>query len=1157
MIIKNMFVSDINRHIDKVVKVDQTKEDLLYQEITEYVITKEIRRNFNDFFSAYEKSIDEPNDNIGVWISGFFGSGKSHFLKMLTYILTNKQVNGKPTIEYFKEKFGDPMMYSIIEKCVKKHADAILFDIFYVGASTGGKLDLVTVFAKQFYDYLGYYGSDLKVARFEKFLDDQKKYDIFKEKFEIIHGTSWIEARDAFSFFEDDIVEAMMKTLSCSESTARNWFNSEETIDFNVEKLTDEIKKYVESKGKDFRLLFMIDEMGMYVGDSTENMITLQAIVQQLGVKCNGQVWVMVTGQEAIDSVIKVKGSDLSKILARFDIKLKLSSSSVDEVIKKRILGKTDAAKDTLKMLYYEKSTVLKNLFTFDKATLDLKGYTNEENFIETYPFVSYQFIIEQSALQSIRVSGFAGTSFSSGERTMLAAFQLAARDIQEKDEFALVPFYHFYSIVEQDLDHQIRIVFERCSRAAENQDGVEPFDVNVLKLLFLIRNIKDFPHNIENITTLMVDDIRTDKINLRTKITKSLERLLNQNYISRNGDNYDFLTDDEQEIAREIRAITVDSAQIINKIGEIIFSDLYVSKKFKYGKYDIDFDKIIDDTNINTPTNGIKLRIITQASDLYSAGESAWLMRSSNHEAFVILNSEYKYFEELENATKIMKYAKTRNVSQLPEAIQSIIREKNQQANLHTKTARSNIEKAIINATFIVNGQKVEARGSTLKDRLEYILTYLVESVYSEMPLMKYFYDSDDQILRILSNDGFNLGAELSNKDAINKIETYLELQQSQLLPTSMADILKRYQAIPYGWREIDIASCVAELIKQQKVQLKVSGNIISPFSKEIVNYLRKKSEIDRVIVEKRINISDEIIKKTRNILKDYLNTMDVPLKEDDLAQYIIQTFTTELKKLEDIISQYDRGKYPQKHVVENIITIYRDILSRQKDNENLFNSILHYENELFDNQEEFEDIKSFFENQRKVFDDGVNKLIQLKDEKTYLDSSKEAKDAYEELNCIILMERPYTRLREIPNYIQEIDKVYNLLLSNKKIELEKEINKIKNNLNQYLNENNKPKLEEIEKDLDFKLENISKMNKLTVLDATKSYITSWEEKYIKELLEVNNKGENSSKIKVIYVKEIINSKLINKNNLDEYVNSIKEKLLELLEDNDEINII
>lgn len=1158
MNIKNMFVSDINRHIDKVIKVDQTTEDILYQEITEYVITKEIRRNFNDFFNAYEKSIDYPNDNIGVWISGFFGSGKSHFLKMLSYLLANKEVKGKKTIEYFKDKFNDPMMYATVEKCLRKKADAIMFDIFYIGQATGGKLDLVTIFAKQFYDYLGYYGTDLKVAKFEKFLDDQGKYEQFKENFYKINGAEWNVARDTFVFFEDDIVEAMVQTTSCTEIAARNWFNNEETSDLNIDKLIDEIKKYVNTKGDDFRLLFMIDEMGMYIGDDTEFMITLQSIVEKLGVKCNGKVWVMVTGQEAIDQVIKVKGNDLSKILARFDIKLKLSSTSVDEVIKKRILGKTEAARDTLKLQYSENSSVLKNLFTFNKAISDLKGYSNDEDFVDSFPFVSYQFIIEQKVLQKIREKQFAGSSLSSGERTMLSAFQFAAIEVQNKDENALVPFYHFYSIVEKDLDHQVRIVFDRCSKAADNNDGIEPYDINVLKLLFLIRNIDDFPHNIDNITTLMIDDIRTDKINLKNIVTKSLERLLSQNYISRNGENYDFLTNAEQEIAREIRAMTIDSSQIIKQIGDIVYGDLYQSKKLKYDKYDFDFDKYVDDTIFNTSSNNIKLRIITQASSLYNAGLSTWMMKTNgNYDAYVVLNSEYKYFDELENAAKIEKYVKTRNVSQLPEAIQQIIRSKNNQANQHKKTAKTSIEKAIIAATFVVNGQSYTPKGSTVKDKLDNTLTYLIESVYNKLPLIKYNYSYDDEIMNILNNNGLQLNTKSSNEDAINEVEGFLSLQQAQFLPTSMYDILKRFEAIPYGWREIDIAACVAELIKEQKIQLKVTGNVISPFDKNIINYLRKKSEVDRVLIEKRKCISDDIIRKTKNILKDYFEEMDVPSKEDDLAKFIIESLNKKINDANEYISYYTRANYPQRNVMEKSIVLYKDILSNQKDNEKLFNSIINNENELFDLNDELSDLISFFNNQVKVFDDGLNKINSLKDEKSHLQVSPIAINAYNCIETILSMERPYSRLKEIPNYIQEIDKVYNDLLNIKKEELIVLINNIKDKLQDYKNENNISKYNFFIEELNNKILNINNSSKMTILGDIKSNLSDFEIKATTELISITNDANESIKTKVYQKNILFNSKVINKNNLNDYINEIKEKLNQLLEENDEIHII
>ena len=1161
MYIKDMFKSDINRQIDKVIKVDQLSQEKLYQEVTEYVITKEIRRNFNDFFNAYEKSIDSPNENIGVWISGFFGSGKSHFLKMLAYILTNKLVKDKPTIEYFKDKFNDPMMYSSVERCVKKKTDAIMFDIFYVGSATGGKLDLVTVFMKEFYDYLGYYGTDLKVARFEKFLDDQGKYEEFKDNFKQIHQDDWDSCRDTFSFFEDEVVEAYMKTLNCSEIAARNWFNNEETIDINIEKLINEISTYVNKQGEDFRLLFMIDEMGAYIGENLDYMVTLQSIVEKLGVMCKGKVWVMVTGQEAIDSVVKVKGGDLSKILARFDIKLKLSSSSTDEVIKKRILEKTEAGKDTLKLSYAKNSAILKNLYTFSgNAVSDLKGYANEEDFVESYPFVSYQFIIEQKILEKIRVAQFAGASLSSGERTMLAAFQLAAAKIQNQDENALVPLYSFYSIVDKDLDFQVRQVFERCQKAADNNDGIEQYDVNVLKLLFLIRNIDDFVHNIENITVLMIDDIRTDKINLRVKVQNSLERLHNQNYISKEGDVFDFLTNEEQEVSKEIRSMAIDSASIIRNIGDIIFGDLYMGKKFRYKNngidYDIEYDKIIDDTYIVSSTGGVKLRIVTDGSDIYKAGESTWIMRSSN-EAYVVLSDTYKYFDELEDVAKVKKYVDSKNLAQVPEAIVNIIKAKQQQATNHKKNAKTSIEKAIMDATFVINGQKLTIKGTNVKEKLDNTMTYLVESVYSKIDYIKHNFSSDEEIKDLLQhNQGLAISASSANVEAVNEIETFLTTQQARFLPTSMSDILKRFTSIPYGWKEIDIAACVAELIKNQKIQIKRSGNIVSPLDRNIVDYLRKRSEIENVAIEKRVSPNPELIRNARNILKEYFRTMDIPSSEDDLVDRAITDFSEEKDECTNIISYYSSGNYPQREVVEKAIKLYEDILNRKNDNQAFLTAIVSYKDNLYALLDELEDIKQFFKTQKSVFDKGLNTINNLKDEETYIDANEEAANALQELKNIISMEKPYSEIRNIPNLIQIIDNNYNSLLENKRKELVNYYEQIKDNLYSNVSESNTDIYQAIVNDITIKQSNIESTNKITILDATKSALGEYARKDTLKLL-------NTDKEKPVTISQVLNAdsivpkEKITKDNVDEYINKVKDKINKLLEDNDEITII
>ena len=673
MQLQYIYKSDINRDINGVIKVAQDDERSIEQELREYIITRELRKHFNTFFNNYEKSLNYPTDKIGVWISGFFGSGKSHFLKMLSYILSNDTVAGKKAVDYFADKFDDPMMFAQLERCAAVPTDTILFNIDSKSPINKDKTAILRVFAKVFYEYRGFYGDDLKVAKLEQFIEKSGKMDAFKAKFEELHGESWEESRDAFSFFEDDVVDALTEVMGMSETAARNWFNGTETADMSIEQLVKEIKEYIDSKGKNFRLLFMIDEVGQYIGSDGSLMLNLQTIVEEIGSKCGGRVWVMVTSQEAIDSITKISGDDFSKIQGRFNTRLSLSSSSVDEVIKKRILAKTDNAANMLALSYSKNSAVLKNLFTFNGAVLDLKGYSSEYDFVETYPFVPYQFRLMQNVLAQIRKHGNSGKHLSGGERSMLSGFQEAAQVIQDKDENALVPFSLFYNTVHTFLESAIRRVIDRCQTAADCHDGIAQYDVSILKLLYLIRYVDDIKANVDNITTLMVEDIRADKINMRKKIQESLDRLVSQNYVARHGDTYTFLTDDEQDIERDIRNTPVDSATIVQSISQIIFGDLFVSKKFKYGKYDFPYDQIIDETTIGQLTGAVRLRILTVAADLYNAGDQMLLMRSQlDNEAILRLSDKYPYFDDLENAAKIRKYVKSRNVAQLNRSLSS-----------------------------------------------------------------------------------------------------------------------------------------------------------------------------------------------------------------------------------------------------------------------------------------------------------------------------------------------------------------------------------------------------------------------------------------------------------------------------------------------------
>lgn len=1044
MMIRNMFADDINRKINGVIKVDQAGDDVIEQELNEYVITKELKKHFITFFNYYSDTFDESTADMGVWISGFFGSGKSHFLKMLSYILENRTVKSVKTVERFRKKFeDDPATFMQIDKATKGKTETILFNIDIEGSINKDKTAVLRVFAKMFYNHLGFYGENLKVAKLEQFIEKKGKTDMFRSVFGEKNGSSWLESRSAFAFFEDDVVETLTEVLGMSEIAAHNWFDGTETTEMSIAQLVSEMKEYVDSKPANFRLLFMIDEVGQYVGTDTDMLLNLQSLTEKIGSECNSKVWVVATGQEAIDEIIKVRADEFSRIQARFKTRLSLSSSSVDEVIQKRILKKKLETVSDLERVFSQNDSVLRNLFSFSDSILDIKGYAGPNEFAVNFPFVPYQFIIMQKVFAEIRKHGNSGKHLSGGERSMLSGFQEAAQAIQEKDEYALVPFFRFYDTVHSFLDGSIRRVIERCARAAEDGNGVEEQDIDVLKLLYLVRYIDDIKANIDNIVILMADDIRVDKVLLRESVKASLDRLMSQNYIGRTGDSYNFLTDEEQDIQREIKNTHVDSSSIIERIAHIIYGDIYTTKKYRYGKYDFSFDQMVDGTTVGAVTGGMRLRFLTVATDVTEKSELRLIAESGGNEAIVVL-ADTPYYEALESAMKIRKYVKQRNVTQLPKSVQDIIRDQQDEAGKYELSTMDDLKKAIEAASFYVDGEHIEIKGGDAKSKIDQALEYLVSHVYRELNLITRNAESDADILAVLNgsaDDGIMVGME-PNRDAAAKMEEYLEMQSRKNLPTSMADIQSRYSGIPYGWREIDIAAVSARLIFEQKITVKYAGATIQPDNTKLPEMLRKKSEIGKTSISKRHVVSASKMKEVREFLREYFDIMDVPDNEDSLIKFIVDKFTEQKAHFEELNCRYDdKHKYPDHALVQSAITLMNDVLSQQKDNIALVDRVIKNEDTLDDSKEAMQDVEGFFNNQVAVFDAAVKQETDLHNDLDYLAKEEEANAALNQIRLIISMptcgKYNYKSIPEMNDLMATVKAGHDRLLEAKRAEL------------------------------------------------------------------------------------------------------------------------
>jgi len=419
MSIKDLFYKPLDRSINGVVKADQDDNETVYQELDEYVVTNELEKHFRSFFESYATDLNDPSiaNRVGVWISGFFGSGKSHFLKTLSYILANKQVldasgNQKTAVEFFDEdKVRDAMIRADIDRAVSTTTDVILFNIDSKASSNDDGNPILNVFLRVFNEHQGFSGDHPHVAHMERHLEQKGVYAQFKEAFQQKSGVGWVEERDGYQFYQDDIEAALSVSLDISPEAAHKWFEaSEETFSVSVENFCQWVKEYLETKSPSHRVLFLVDEVGQFIGSDTKLMLTLQTITENLGTICKGRAWIIVTSQADIDAVLgelsSSRANDFSKIAGRFKTRLSLSSSNTDEVIQKRLLRKTPEAEAELRAVFEQKGDILKNQITFDRSGPTLKNFDGPDSFVHNYPFAPYHFQLVQKVFEEIRKVG-------------------------------------------------------------------------------------------------------------------------------------------------------------------------------------------------------------------------------------------------------------------------------------------------------------------------------------------------------------------------------------------------------------------------------------------------------------------------------------------------------------------------------------------------------------------------------------------------------------------------------------------------------------------------------------------------------------------------------------------------------------------------------
>ncbi|MHA0855675.1 BREX system P-loop protein BrxC [Paenibacillus sp. CMAA1364] len=1048
MRIADMFVKPIDRDIKGVIKVGQDDEDNIFQELDEYVVTKELAKHFRDFFESYKKGINSNTDKMGVWISGFFGSGKSHFLKILSYLLQNKEVNGKRAIDFFTEghKIEDSMVIADIKLAENITTDVILFNIDSKSEadSKSNKDAIIDVFMKVFNEMQGFCGSLPFLADLERKLTESGQFEHFKLKFSEVSGREWEDVREEFYFIQDEIVEVLISLDVMSEDAARTWCEkAADTYSLSIEKFANMVRKYCESKGKNHHVVFLVDEIGQYIAGDSRLMLNLQTVTEDLGTACGGKAWVIVTSQQDIDSVVSVKGNDFSKIQGRFDTRLSLSSANVGEVIRKRILAKTDTAMSTLQLLYDQKESIIKNLITFTDE-VEKKLYTDREEFASVYPFIPYQFNLLGQVLTAIRTHGASGKHLAEGERSMIALFKESAMRFMDDLEGVIVPFNIFYNALDKFIDHTHRIVIKQ----AEDNSRLNALDVELLKVLFMIKYVKEIKANVENITTLMVSRIDEDRIALRKQVEESLVRLSKQTLVQKNGDLYMFLTNEEQDINKAIQNENVELGEIINEVMSIIFQDLIKEPKYRYNaRYNFSYNQNVDGRfHKGNQSADIGVRIITPYSDLEYNTEMLRMISISENNVLIHLPNDATFLDEITETLKITKFLTKQGVA-LAKNFDSIKRAKEEERIEKIERIRIFIEDALKHADMYVNGDKANIGTKDPASRINDALGKLVNARYNKLSYMETSptLSDIDAIFRTSNQMAFgNIEDNVANKLALDDVLRAIELASLRHAKTSMKSLLDRFSVAPYGFVELDIQWLVAILFKQGKVTFTVNSKNISPIDtdgNELVKYITKREYSDKLLIEKRERATERQIKSVKEVMKDLFSMTVVSDEDDTLMKNFKTRAGNKIRDIENLLVEYRlESRFPGKLV----LTKAKDKLIEMMDTSNpveFFKFVDTHKDELLELAEDTAPVITFFEGEQKTILAKAWKYIDIfNNSKTYV-VDKQIIDMVESINAVATKASPYSEIHKLPSLLEQFADLHITLLENEAAPIRAEI--------------------------------------------------------------------------------------------------------------------
>lgn len=919
---KDLYEKGLDRKVNPAVSASDLSEDTVLTEIVEYVFTQEIIVNLYHILVNIKMN---QGSHVGIWINGYYGSGKSHFLKYASYCLSNKysKMAFIRLIEATQEKMlGEKDITALEQAGVslselkalqswyvnKADVEMVIFNIGDVhDANADQSTTFTTIFWNQFNAKRGYNSFNLAMAQYlEKALDDDGKFQEFKDYVKS-KGYDWERNISRFAAGRLDLALQMAKevdpALAIDVIRERILKND---VNVSVEAFAAEMKEYLDHKNnRNFRILFFIDEVSQFIGEHRDLLLQLQSLVKRLDEVCESQVWISCTAQQTLEEVVtKVGGSisnpedEVGKILGRFEVRASLQGTSPEYITQKRILDKKGEVELQLSELFEKKKAMLDAQFILPST---YQTYKNKEDFAAFYPFVPYQFQLIMKVLDSFVNMNYVDKQVKGNERSLLNITFSIAKETAECEVGEFIPFDRFFGAMFQgSMQHIGQRAMANAREALDlvTDEDKQTFYRRVVYVLFMVCNLSEvdkqsFSATIDNIVTLLMTKVDANKAAIKEDVSQVLSFLMDKAVIRKiktdNGTEvYEFYTEEESKVAQIIKNQKVDNNTYTEELYKIIsdhFSFSASTNKETFITRSFNIGGNVDGRNILSNNPDVVVDFLTTAST--DSPEQYAFTNQPNHLAFFLFplfknNAELR--QNFLEYCRVQCFAQEQAISEERQRTKRLFSERAKE--LYKNEIKPQFQQ-ILDTCPVISGQNIlspSVLGSTKnKERYKVALTNHLKNLYDSAHLVngseypKSQSDLSDKILRPVEATLVDLPLTTAEK----KVKDYLDRAPHDV---TVADVVRQFAKVPYGWADYCSIYVVNELVRRHLYAFNYNNNPNVSREDTARNIMR---DANRFTIEPAKAISQGILNEFIEAWKHIFNVVTLKGSNDSTELY------------------------------------------------------------------------------------------------------------------------------------------------------------------------------------------------------------------------------------------------------------------------------